>query len=396
MKKLLLLIILLPMFIFAQHNITIDGDFSDWQDVPVSVTDPADDVHHTDGYPAGTAPGYRAYSDVDILKVKFTNDAENLFGYMSATGIIGNTSSDTLGHSKKGRYYFIFTIDVDENEDTGYRLNEGGYYPDSDGYDVNMEVEFYNGGFNTGHYINHEFLSDNAVETQGMQDLKDGIIRLAPGVYDYYSQWVTFEDSSYVVVADKGPVYQGIITIAVSEDGHEAEMKAPMWGFLKTPEGTPIIDLGYTLKVSASLEGSGELSEESINNGYTPGSHSEWGSDTAEPFLYTVMDPATSIADNSKNTVPQSTVLHPNYPNPFNPETIIEYELTENGFTSIVVYNILGKEIKSLVSENQAPGLHRISWDGKDNSGSNVGSGFYFIQLQTGNTVQSQKAILIR
>ena len=63
------------------------------------------------------------------------------------------------------------------------------------------------------------------MDTQGTQDLEDGVIRLAPGIYDYYTQWVTFDDSSYIMVEDKGPVYQGIITIAVSEDGQEAEIK---------------------------------------------------------------------------------------------------------------------------------------------------------------------------
>ncbi|TFH00363.1 MAG: hypothetical protein E4H13_07680, partial [Calditrichales bacterium] len=152
---------LIPVLLAAQHTILIDGQFDDWSPIAVAVTDPADDAHDTEGaYPDDGQPAYREYSDVDILEVKFTNDAENLYGYIKASGIIGRTSSDTTGHIKKGRYYFIFTIDVDDNDTTGYRLKEGGYYPDSDGYDMNMEVEFYDGGYNTGHYINHEFTSD--------------------------------------------------------------------------------------------------------------------------------------------------------------------------------------------------------------------------------------------
>ena len=118
MFKSILFIFLIPASIFSQSAITIDGNFDDWANVPVAVSDPADDVHHTDGYAEGTVPDHRAYTDVDILEVKFTNDAENLYGYIRATGEIGRTSSDTLGHAKKGRYYFIFTIDVDDNEMT--------------------------------------------------------------------------------------------------------------------------------------------------------------------------------------------------------------------------------------------------------------------------------------
>ena len=387
--------IVFPIALSAQQVILIDGDFSDWETIPLAVSDPADDVHDTYGnYPDDGQPSYVAYSDVDILEVKFTNDAENLYGYMKATGIIGRTSSDTLGHNRKGRYYFIFTIDVDNNDTTGYRLKEGGYYPDSKGYDVNMEVEFYDGAFNTGHYINHEFLTEQQLLTQGPQDLEDGVIRLAPGTYDWYTQWVTFPDSSYVMVEDGGPVYQGIITIAVSPDGHEAEIKAPMWGFLWTPEGERIVDVGYTMDISASLEGSGELSEQA---GDPTGSSTAWGSDTAEPFKYTVVDPATAIAaDNSKSILPVTVILHANYPNPFNPQTTISYELPVTDAVSLTIYDILGREIIRLVDQTQAAGFHQVIWNGLDKAGSQVSSGIYLYRLQTSTFSQVQKMILSR
>ena len=110
---------LLPVIVCAQNGIVIDGQFDDWSAISSAVIDSADDVHDTDGYPEGGTPSYVEYSDVDIIEVKFTNDAENLYGYIKATGEIGRTSSDTLGHEKKGRYYFIFTIDVDDNDTTG-------------------------------------------------------------------------------------------------------------------------------------------------------------------------------------------------------------------------------------------------------------------------------------
>ncbi|MBD3373555.1 T9SS type A sorting domain-containing protein [candidate division KSB1 bacterium] len=366
----------------AQNPIQIDGDFMDWQAVPVAVTDPADDVHDTDGYPLGGKPLYRAYSDVDLIEVKFAHDDENLYGYMKATGVIGRTSSDTLGHARAGRYYFIFTIDVDDDTVTGYPLREGGYYPDSRGYDVNMEVEFYNGGFNTGHYINHEFLSQYQVDTQGIQDLKDGIIRLAPGTYDYYTQWVTLPDSSTILVSDRGPVIQGIITIAVSPDGHEAEIKAPMWGFLETPEGEPVVGLGKTIVVSASLEASGELSEEAVKRGYTPGSKSVWGSDTADPFRYTISDPSTKVSKGSSQ-LPRTIRLDQNYPNPFNPSTMICFELTEPQELTLVIYDVAGRVVTTIAQGKYSPGMHRVNWNGRDSQGRRVASGLYFYELRT-------------
>ncbi len=299
-----------------------------------------------------------------------------------------------MGHVRKGRYYFIFTIDTDNNDTTGYRLKEGGYYPDSKGYDVNMEVEFYNGAFNTGHYINHEFLTQHQLNTQGPVDLANGVIDLAPGTYDYYTQWVTFDDSSYVMVADRGPVYQGIITIAVSPDGHEAEILAPMWGFLKTPEGDPIVDIGYTMDISASLEASGELSEQAND---PTGSSSSWGSDTAEPFKYTVVNPATAIqAKIDQVILPDTPVLHPNYPNPFNPQTTISYELPVTSSVKVVIYDILGREVIELVDQQQSAGHHQVVWNGKDFGGNSVGSGIYLYQLKTGSYTRVQKMILSR
>jgi len=392
MKNLILFVgIWLPCILNGQHSIVIDGDFDDWADVPISVTDPADDVHDTDGdYPEGGQPEYRKYDDVDLLEVKFTNDGENLYGYMKATGEIGRTSSDTLGHSKIGRYYFIFTIDVDNNDTTGYRLKNGGYYPDSKGYDMNMEVEFYNGGFNTGHYINHEFLTKNQMETQGIQDLEDGFVRLAPGTYDWYTQWVTFDDSSYVLVSDKGPVYQGIITIAVSEDGHEAEIKAPMWGFLKTPQGEPIVSIGKTMVISASLEASGELADGG------DGSSSSWGSDTAEKFLYTVKDAATAIKAAPTSQIPETAYLYQNYPNPFNPATTIAYKLNKNSFVLLEVFNILGEKVTTLVNKNQSPGFYRVKWNAVNKNGLPLPSGVYFVKLTNSIESKTRQMVLIR
>ena len=392
MKKILFMLVLIAQtMIYSQDKITIDGNFDDWADIPVGVTDSADNVHDTDGYNEGGQPSeWIEYSDVDLLEVKFANDDSTLYGYMKATGIIGRTSADTLGHTKNGRYYFIFTIDVDENDTTGYPLREGGYWPDSKGYDMNMEVEFYQGAYNTGHYLNHEYLNRVDYEANWENDLALGIVRLAPGTYDWYSQWVMFSDSTYIPVKDKGPVYQGIITIEVSEDGHEAEMAAPFWGFLKTPEGDNIIDVNRNIIVSASLEASGELSEEAANLGYTPGSKSVWGSNTAEPFRYFVKSSLVDVK-HGENLIPETIVLNQNYPNPFNPTTMISYSLPQTMNVSIVVYNSLGQKVKELVNGTIAAGNHTVEMDGSD-----LTSGMYFYRISALGYSKTMKMILLR
>src|SRR4051812_12337702 len=182
------------------RNITIDGNFSDWASVP-SYFDPVDDQHDTDHDQQFDTPAHVVHPNVDVLEYKFAHDAENLYGYFRATGTIGATQNHTVGAA--GRYYVIVTIDVDNNDTTGYWLHEGGYYPTSRGYDMNMELEFYDGSWNTGHYLSHDALSQ-AGEDSDVKDLTSGawngiyesgpytpgFVQPAPGNYADYTQWV--------------------------------------------------------------------------------------------------------------------------------------------------------------------------------------------------------------
>jgi hypothetical protein len=251
------------------RDIVIDGAFDDWAWVP-SYTDAADDQHDTDHDQIDDVPGYVDHPDVDLLEYKFAHDKTALYAYFRARGAIGRTQTEAQGRA--GRYYGIVTLDVDNDDSTGYWIHEGGYYPTSPGYDMNMEVEWYNGAYNTGHYINHGARNDQEL-AQAVVDQMNGIVRILPGTYEFYTQWVMFDDDSIVFVADRGPVYYGIVEVAVSEDGREMEMKAPFRGFMKDPEGQPIVALGKTIDLSFSLEASGELA---------PGQ--AWASDTADPI----------------------------------------------------------------------------------------------------------------
>ncbi len=94
--------------------------------------------------------------------------------------------------------------------------------------------------------------------------------------------------------------------------------------------------------------------------------------------------------------------LFNNYPNPFNPATILRFQipqrnLSDRGLTTLTVYDVLGKEIKTLVNEAFAPGSYEVRWDGTDNAGQAVSSGVYLYQLRVGNAyVQTRKMVLMR
>jgi hypothetical protein len=94
--------------------------------------------------------------------------------------------------------------------------------------------------------------------------------------------------------------------------------------------------------------------------------------------------------------LPKTFVLDQNYPNPFNPTTTISYQLPEQRDVTLVVYNILGQEVRSLVNDAQAPGRYSVQWDGRSSAGINVSSGVYFIRLRAGDFVDVKKMMLLK
>lgn len=94
---------------------------------------------------------------------------------------------------------------------------------------------------------------------------------------------------------------------------------------------------------------------------------------------------------NSKNSIPESFHLYQNYPNPFNPSTTINYSIPNTSFVTIKVYDMLGREVASLVDENKSAGNYNI----KFNAGK-LSSGVYFYQLKSGNYTSIKKMLLLK
>jgi len=94
--------------------------------------------------------------------------------------------------------------------------------------------------------------------------------------------------------------------------------------------------------------------------------------------------------------IPDSFALSHNYPNPFNPITTIEYDLPMEAYAKLIIYDMLGREIVSLVNENLSAGYHSITWDSKDHSGKSVSAGIYFYQLQAKDFVKTRKMVLLK
>jgi hypothetical protein len=94
--------------------------------------------------------------------------------------------------------------------------------------------------------------------------------------------------------------------------------------------------------------------------------------------------------------LPTEFGLAQNYPNPFNPETNIDFQLPKESDVSLVVYNLLGQTVKTLVNGRVAAGEHTARWDGRDQNGSQVPSGVYFYKLTTSEFTQTYKMTMLR
>ena len=94
--------------------------------------------------------------------------------------------------------------------------------------------------------------------------------------------------------------------------------------------------------------------------------------------------------------LPDKHSLHQNYPNPLNPETIIPYDLPENIFVNITIYDLLGRQVKTLVNQVQNAGFNSIQWNATNDYGEPVSAGIYLYQIQAGTFYQTRKMALLR
>jgi hypothetical protein len=94
--------------------------------------------------------------------------------------------------------------------------------------------------------------------------------------------------------------------------------------------------------------------------------------------------------------VPETYALYQNYPNPFNPVTTILYDLPEDAYVNLMIYDILGRRVRSLVSVRQEAGYYSVQWPGKDGAGNLVGAGVYIYHLQAGSYSKTRKMILLK
>lgn len=108
------------------------------------------------------------------------------------------------------------------------------------------------------------------------------------------------------------------------------------------------------------------------------------------------VDTARTLSLVSNIDLPTSHLLSPNYPNPFNAYTVINFYVPAPGHVKLSIYDILGRRVSTIVDELLSIGEHSAKWDGRDGQGNPVATGIYFYHLRVGDRNTSRKMLLLK
>ena len=112
------------------------------------------------------------------------------------------------------------------------------------------------------------------------------------------------------------------------------------------------------------------------------------------PFSLTI--DVTSMNVDQNSLIPEVFALHQNYPNPFNPTTKIRYDLPIQSHVNIIIYDIMGRQVKLLINKQQDPGYQSIIWNATNNFGQPVSAGMYIYTIQADSFRKTKKMVLLK
>ncbi len=239
---------------------------------------------------------------------------------------------------------------------------------------------------------------DLALDSQGR------MVVCCTGPFDSLNAQIDFIDTNSETVVNTVPVGIQITSIEISSAD-----KIYLGTF---SSGVLVYDIAsgvFERDVNNPLPGGPGIAIDTQDNAYI----TDFGTDTVRVFnaqhsqtnAYLVGDGPISIAlfepnPNGialENQFPvESFTLFQNYPNPFNPETNLRFRIANVGMVQFVIYDLLGKKVKTLVNQQMVPGTYTLRWNGRNDSGRSVSSGVYVYRLKVGNHVQSRKMMLLR
>ncbi|MEO8167352.1 MAG: T9SS type A sorting domain-containing protein, partial [bacterium] len=172
----------------------------------------------------------------------------------------------------------------------------------------------------------------------------------------------------------------------ISPDTNLNKIDEASWNFALTG--------GYNLRTGGTVPGNAsgyastyDVKFDANKNVYTQ-SYYGW---TVDKWQYNGTLPTITGVEEVGGTIPQQYMLKQNYPNPFNPTTNIEFSLSQSGHVSLVVYDVIGREVARLVDESKDAGNFKVTFDAKG-----LTSGTYFYTLKSGEFAQTKKLLILK
>jgi len=375
-------------------TISFDGDDSDWANVPVLIEAP----DNVDGiFPSGV--GAVVTDVVDIKEVKAFIQNDNIFYKMTFHGspawpnnAYENDREGTMYFASRGSYHIL--IDIDNDATTGWSTDwyEGHYTPM--GYLKSQGVAYEPVGAEVMLEWGGRTNDDWEVATEG----KDKVRSLSYWAADYQeyngetdlgSDYEIFnfdviEPDSALMMAHDGLLLNNSSDDEATMDGNP-EWHAHAWG-------NDFIEVGSALstikKYFNNKDGSSIFKADDVIGicAMTETPIDDWGVDMTTRGEISVL-----VGVAGSETVVENFTLSNNYPNPFNPSTKIEYSLPTNEYVSLKVYDIIGREVATLINKQQSAGNHDVHFNA-----SNLTSGVYFYKIEAGSFASVKKMLLLK
>ena len=161
----------------------------------------------------------------------------------------------------------------------------------------------------------------------------------------------------------------------------------------------------FNLEISSTADFSDYLTVETVDTAYLD---TDYEIDVTVYYRLIAYDDAGNSSEHSVAiditvlwadlgiAIPDEFAIHQNYPNPFNPVTTLRYDLPEQGHVRITIYDMLGRDVKTLINEYQDPGYRSIIWDATNDYGKPVSAGMYLYQIQAGEYISTKKMVLLK
>jgi len=108
------------------------------------------------------------------------------------------------------------------------------------------------------------------------------------------------------------------------------------------------------------------------------------------------LNASDAVLSINEELLPDKFALHQNYPNPFNPITTLRYDLPEQSMVNIIIYDLLGRHVRTLLNQTQDAGYRSVIWNATNDYGKPVSAGVYLYKIQVGKFVQTRKMVLLK